>query len=195
MTDAELAALLDEFKRRHEAGERPDPAVFLERADDSADDFAVLLDAYLADHPVPALPAEELDRIASSALFDPPTWATLLVEAREERGILRSDVVRRLTSALGLRSEQRDRVAEHLHSLETGILPPRGVSHRVVDALDGIFNGIGTALDRTRLIDPPTTVFSDAAFARDAAAPIAAHLHQPEPDSEVDALFLGREDS
>ena len=53
MTDAELAALLDEFKRLHEAGERPDPVAFLERAGDSADDFAELLDAYLAVNPAP----------------------------------------------------------------------------------------------------------------------------------------------
>ncbi len=194
MTDAELAALLDEFKRLHEAGERPDPAVFLERAEDSAEDFAEILDAYLAEYPAP-LPAAELDRIASSALFDPPTWSTLLVEAREKQGVLRSEVVRRLTAALGLRTEQQDRVAEHLHDLETGVLPPRGVSQRVVDALDSIFSGLGAALDRTRLIDPPMTVFSDLAFTRDAAAPIAAPRHQPEPDAEVDALFLGREDA
>jgi hypothetical protein len=195
MTDAQLAALLDEFKRRHEAGERPDPAVFLERAGDSPDDFAVLLDAYLADCPAPALPAAELDRIASSPLFDPPAWRTLLVAAREERGILRSDVVRRLTSALGLRVEQQDRVAEHLHDLETGVLPPSGVSQRVVDAFDGIFGGIGAALERTRLISPHTKLFSERAFARDAAAPIAAPRHQPEPDAEVDALFFGRGDA
>ena len=48
MTDQELAALLDEFKHGHEAGQRPDPAAFLARAGDSADDFAELLDAYLA---------------------------------------------------------------------------------------------------------------------------------------------------
>ena len=194
MTDAELAALLDEFKRLHEAGERPDPAAFLERAEDSAEDFAEILDAYLAEYRAPALPAAELDRIASSALFDPPTWSTLLVEAREKQGILRSDVVRRLTSALGLRAEQQDRVAEHLHALETGVLPPRGVSQRVVDALDSIFSGLGAALDRTRLIDPPMTVFSDLAFTRDAVASMEAPRHHPEPDAEVDALFLGRED-
>src|SRR3954451_7035818 len=102
MTDAELAALLDEFKRLHEAGERPDPAMFLERADDSAGDFAELLDAYLADYRAPATSAADLDRIASGPLFDPPTWSTLLVEAREQQGILRSEVIRRLTSALGL---------------------------------------------------------------------------------------------
>ena len=192
MTDAELAALLDEFKRLHEAGERPDPVAFLERAGDSADDFAELLDAYLAVNPAPVA---DLDLIASSPLFDPPTWSTLLAEAREERGMLRSEVVARLTAALGLRAEQQDRVAEHLHDLETGALPPRGVSRRVIDALDGILSGIGAALERTRLIEPPMTMFSEAAFTRDAAAPIQAPMSMPEPDAEVDALFLGREDA
>jgi hypothetical protein len=193
MNDAELGTLLDEFKRLHAAGSRPDPAEFLARAGESADDFAELLDVYLAEHPAPALSGAELDRMASSALFDPPAWGQLLVEAREEQGILRSDVVGRLTSALGLRPEQQARVAEHLHELETGALAPRRVSQRVIDALDGIFRGIGAALNRTRLIEPPVPTASEA-FARDALAEVDVPDHHSEPDTEVDDLFLGRED-
>lgn len=195
MTDLELAALLDEFKGRHEAGKRPDPADYLERAGASAGDLAALLDAYLAAQRAPALSKAELDQVAFSPLFDPPTWAELLVEARHKNGMLRSDVVARLTAALGLREEQGPSVAERLHELETGQLPPRRVSQRVIDAFDGIFRGIGAALDRTRLLDPPPMqVIASPAFTRDAAASVMTPDYAPTSDPEVDALFFGRED-
>lgn len=194
MNDAELAALLEEFKRLHEDGGRPDPAAFLVRAGTAGDDFADLLDAYLAETPAPAVSEVDLDRIAASSLFDPPTWAQILVDARTQEGVLRSDLVARLTTALGLRPEQRERVAEHVHDLETGVLPPSGVSKQVIDALDGILRGVGAALERTRRIPPPPMPMFHEAFSRDAAVAASMPEHYAPPDDEVDALFRGRTD-
>ena len=109
--------------------------------------------------------------------------------------MLRSEVVARLTAALGLRAEQRDRVAEHLHDLETGALPPRGVSRRVIDALDGILSGIGAALERTRLIEPPPKCSPRRHSLGTRRRRSRRPMSMPEPDAEVDALFLGREDA
>jgi hypothetical protein len=194
MSDDLSMRLLDEFARRRTAGELPDPVDYLERAGADRDELASLLDLYLADHPAPDPSPERLQALAVDPRLAVPGWPELLVEAREQDGLLRRTVVERLTSALGLGDAKRDRVGYHLHELETGQRDPRGVSERVIDALDGIFGGLGEMLRRARAVaapPPPPAVGATPAFARDAAAAAPAPAYVEPGDPEVDALFEG----
>jgi hypothetical protein len=195
-----VIGLLDDFRRRREAGERPDPLDYLDRAGPDRAVLAGALELLLADVPAPPPAPGELERLAAHPRFAPRGWPELLVQAREERRLLRRTAVARLTDLLGLAPSAAEPVGRRLHELEAGTLSPAGVSERVIGALDRLYDGIGEALRRTQhLTAPPPSPAPMAVFHRAADEPPPLELRAyagaaDEPSAEaaeVDRLFLG----
>jgi hypothetical protein len=123
---------------------------------------------------------------------------------RERAQLKRADLVARLAAALGVTGREQ-KVASYYHEMEQGLLPARGVSDRVLDALASI---VGSTRDALRSAGqavapgspPPPAV--GGVFARRVAAD--ADYAAPAPAStaeaggpagsewdEVDDLFRG----
>jgi hypothetical protein len=214
---ADLQALINEFRRAFEAGEGPNPQAILERA--SAEDrqtLAAEIDSYLMTAPRrawdPAAYAESpargvVERTWESLELSSEPLPELLPELRNRAAIKRKDLVARLARALGV-GGQEAKVRDYYHELEQGLLPPRGVSSRVFEALAEI---LGTSADRLLAAGAatrPATAGAQAAFMRvasakpgeiadaddreaDTAPPLAATGGGEEPPDEVDELFTG----
>ena len=69
----------------------------------------------------------------------------MLPRLRDRAGLKRSALVERLAAALGV-SDRQDKVAGYYHEMEQGLLPARGVSDRVLDALAAIFGETAQSL-------------------------------------------------
>lgn len=193
----------------YRAGEA-DPAPYLEQAD-GADraELEALIDGFLVRAPAPAFDAaafasfqsepltERIQRDVAARLTE--TWATLLPAERDRAEIPRSTLVERLARALGV-GDREAKVAGYYHRMETGTLPGRGVSDRVLEALSQIID-IPVARLRAageRMAPPPPMAAGGGGpvFARSAPrwhleADLAA-APRPEPErDEVDELFTG----
>ena len=188
--NAGVELLFDEFAARHARGEHPDAREYLERAGESRDELARLLDGFLAAAPVQP-PSEETLALFDSLLSQEPP----LLAARVRQGWRRDDIVDWICERFGISSDKREKVAGYWHQLETGLLPVDRISARLRDALSERFGeaveaaavwktpsievraayrrALGPPMERMDLLASMDTVLSDAT----------------EPD-EVDKLFL-----
>jgi hypothetical protein len=203
--------LLAEYIDEHRAGGEADPRAFLDRAAlaDRAE-LTVLIDAYLVR--APRQPFNEqtfrgstaertVDELQRAIAGRSGLWPALLPELRGRAGLKRRELVERLASLLGV-ADRTDKVARYYHEMEQGLLPERGVSARVLEALGQIIGETSEALrEAGRALRPPPaaagTAAGQTAFARrrstepTGAAPAAAAAAGDEEWDEVDALFRG----
>jgi hypothetical protein len=204
---SEVDRLLGEYKAAHLGGASPDPRPYLERAADPADRelLAGLIDAYLSQaerRPFDAAAfassraaavAEEVHRSLAGA---GGLWPALLPRLRAHARLRRAEVVAELAARLGAQS-QRDKVALYYHQMEQGLLPEKGVSDGVLDALGKIVGYTGEALRRAGQMPAPGppradegAVFARATYGEPAAA--AEERERPAEEwDEVDRLFRG----
>ncbi len=157
---ADARSLRDDFAARFEAGEDPDPRDYLERAGEAQrQELASLIDRYLMTAPRrPWDPVAyessgakaAVERVYESLEGVSGTWPELLPTLRNKARIKRSDLVRRLTEALGFGAgeAQVQKVGVYYHRMEHGSLPAEGVSSRVLDALAGIVGVSAEAIRR-----------------------------------------------
>jgi len=181
-----MLELFDEFARRFARGENPVVREYLERAGESGDELARMLDRFLASAPPSPPPAERVEMMRAWIAGQPP-----ILELRKQRGLTRDVVVERLLGTLGLKEEQRAKLREHYHRLETGLLEPRGVDRRVWEALGSILGASVADLAgwRPRPIEAkPAFRMSSEAMA-DPRAKRSRLASSPPEEDEVDRLF------
>ena len=207
---SDVDRLLAEYIAEHRAGGEADPRAFLSRASPAEQrELASLIDGYLARAPRQSFDqpsfrgssaertVDELERALSGQAG---LWPALLPRLRDRAGLRRSDLVERLADDLGL-GDRKDKVAVYYHEMEQGLLPARGVSDRVLDALARILGDTARSLKEagralTPLAEGPTTAPA-AAFARrthaEPASAASAGTQAPAEDEwdEVDELFRG----
>lgn len=209
MTDVDR--LLADYIAEHRAGGEADPRAYLSRASPGKrTELAVLIDAYLARAPRQAFDQEAyrgssaertVDELERAFVGQAGLWPALLPRLRDRAGLRRSVLVERLAAALGVKNRQ-DKVAVYYHEMEQGLLPARGVSDRVLEALGQIVGETAQALRQAgqslRAAPPPIPPAAAAAFARraytDAEAsgePVAAQGIPAGEWDEVDELFRG----
>lgn len=206
---SDVDRLLAEYVAEHRAGGEADPHEYLSRASTSQrTELAALMDAYLAR--APRHQFDEADFRGSSAERtvdeleraiggQAGLWPALLPRLRDRAGLKRSELVERLAAALGV-SDRKDKVGGYYHEMEQGLLPARGVSDRVLDALAEL---VGETAQRLREAGRALAPSGDgpaaapAAFARRAyAEPAGASSPGVQPRGEgewdeVDELFRG----
>jgi hypothetical protein len=207
---AEIERLREQFIAAFEAGESPDPREYLgqlEGADQR--ELEALLDAYLAQAPRRRFDAQAFAASPARALVDDleqslsgvaGAWPVVLPRLRNTARLRRGDLVARLAESLGVTSREA-KVERYYHEMEQGLLPPAGVSDRVLDALASLLH---TSRERLREAGaspaaggavPHAALFARTAAPTDdelaamASAPAAAP--EPEARDEVDELFLG----
>lgn len=208
MASRDVDRLFAEYVSEHRGDGTADPGGYLGqlRGADRAE-LAALIDGFLARAPRRSFdatayrgsPAEALvESLDSSLRGQAGLWPALLPRLRSDAQLKRSDVVERLAGALGA-PEQREKVGHYYHQMEQGLLAPKGVSDRVLDALARIVSVSASAIRRAgEAIAPaaPAAPF-EAVFARAATAldsPVAPSSPAPageEPWDEIDRLFLG----
>jgi len=210
MSDVE--GLRQRFIAEFEAGRAPDPREYLTQVD-GADrrELEALLDAYLEQAPrrsfdaaaFAASPARDLaDDLTQALGGQAGTWPVLLPRLRQTARLRRADLVQRLSAALGVTGRE-EKVGRYYHEMEQGLLEPRGVSDRVLDALGDL---LGTSRERLReaaaALGPTAPSPGDTLFARTAmpdpdaraamgAPPAPSGEEPPEEVDEVDELFRG----
>lgn len=192
-----LDSLFEDFERGFHAGEGPDALDYLERAGGNADALAARISRFLATSAPPG-PTEE--RIAEM-LRDPaltlaaaPSYGELLKRGRKARDLSRANFARRLAEELGATSKQA-KVKRYYADLENGLLSPRGLDDRVVEAITRLLNlprrRLG-ALARAWRSPAPGDQGAAAAFARSGQPlPAESRPAPEEPSDEVDRLFAG----
>lgn len=209
MSDVER--LFSQYIAEHRAGGDADPNEYLARASPAQRrELSALIDAYLVR--APRQPFDEtafrgsgaertVDELERAIVGQAGLWPALLPRLRDRAGLKRSELVERLANALGF-GERRDKVAGYYHEMEQGLLPARGVSDRVLEALGQIVGETAEALREAgqslRAAPPPIPPAAPAAFARraytDAEAsgePVAAQGIPAGEWDEVDELFRG----
>jgi hypothetical protein len=198
--------LFADYKEAHVGGGAPDPREYLERAADPADRelLAALIDAYLSQAERRAFDpaafgssraaavAEEVHRSLAGA---GGLWPALLPRLRSHARLRRAELVAELAARLGAQS-QRDKVALYYHQMEQGLLPERGVSDTVLDAIGKIVGYTGDALRRAGQMPAPGPPRADegAVFARATYGEPAEAVEPERPAEqwdEVDRLFRG----
>ena len=206
---ADLQALLDEFARRFESGEDPDPAELLGQVEgDERQELGSMLDSYLMTAPRRAwdpvafessLAKQAVDRVFESLGGVSGEWPELLPTLRNRARIKRSELVRKLTEALGFGEAKAEKVAGYYNEMEHGQLPAEGVDGKVIDALADILGASAEAIRRAGTRRAALGGEAEIAFARMSAPDPELVLESdyevassaaPEPD-EVDRLFTG----
>ena len=207
---SDVDRLLADYIAEHQAGGEADPGEYLSRASPAQRaELAALIDAYLAR--APRQPFDQaafrgssaertVDELERAIAGQAGLWPAVLPRLRDRAGLKRSALVERLAAALGARDRQ-DKVAGYYHQMEQGLLPARGVSDRVLEALGQIVGETSEALrEAGRGLRPPgegPAATPAAAFARRAhaeaasAAPPEAPPAQEGEWDEVDELFRG----
>jgi hypothetical protein len=202
----EVERLLADYKADHLSGAAPDPREYLSRAADAADRelLAALIDAYLSQaerRPFDdaafgssraAAVSEQVHRSLAGA---GGLWPALLPRLRSHARLRRAELVAELAARLGAQS-QRDKVALYYHQMEQGLLPEKGVSDTVLDAIGKIVGYTGEALRRAGQMPAPGPPRADegAVFARATYGEPAEAARQERPAEqwdEVDRLFRG----
>jgi hypothetical protein len=184
---ADVLALFEEYAAAYARGEGPRARDFLARAGGDADELAGLLDGFLRRAPAPRPDAEALAAVGALISREPP-----LVALRNERGIRVEQVVDALVKTLALDPKKRAKVRRHYQRLETGLLPPKGVSARVWDVVAGLLGpgareaALGWRVDA--LAAPAPAYFRADAPAAAPAMRMRAAAEPKEPD-EIDRLF------
>ena len=210
---SDVDQLLSEYKQAHRDSGDADPRPYLARLSGTDRELlAGLIDAYLE-----AAPRRELD---ASALRSSPAapvaegvqrslegqsgmWPSLLPRLRARARLRRAELVAQLAARLGAQAEE-EKVALYYHQMEQGLLPERGVSETVLDALGQIVDWSGEALRKAGQMPAPGPPRSDPGGRlrphhrgpRGSAAARAGSsedvVAQPAGDwDEVDRLFRG----
>jgi hypothetical protein len=205
-----VQTLLHEYIAEHRRGGEADPSEYLSRAAPAERrELALLIDGFLARAPRAPLseqpssdPRREatIDALSRSIGGAAGLWPALLPRLRDRAGLKRRDLVERLAGSLGL----RDRVAKverYYHEMELGLLPARGVSDSVLEALGKLVGATaaelrdaGTALGTGLRSDAgQAEAFARTAgvVARMASAPESPAERAVEEWDEVDELFRG----
>lgn len=199
----------DRFRADFRAGAAADARHYLEGLPVAQRrELAALMDAF-----VTAAPGDPFEPEAFAAYTASPeraqlraaldarlaeSWPTLLPQARDAAELSRATLVSLLADALGV-GAHRDRVATYYHRMETGRLPARGVSDRVLDALGAILGLPAERLRAAGAAPRPAQAGGGAVFARapkvalEAPAPAAAAAAPPPDLDEVDRLFIDSE--
>jgi len=206
MTDVDR--LFTEFKQQYRDAGSADPRRFLEQLDGvDRRELEVLLKGFLERAPrrrwdpdaYAQSPASVLvDRLDRSLHGQSGRWPSVLPALRDKAKLRRTDLVKRLATALGVEGREK-KVEAYYHEMEQGLLPASGVSARVLEALGEIFGAPAEALRRAgESPRGPASEQTDAVvFARVAPAPSAEITpHSPgrpseEQWDEVDQLFRG----
>lgn len=208
MTDVDR--LLAEYITEHRGGGEADPGEYLSRLPPvQRMELAALIDAYLA-----RAPRQEFDQAALRGSSAERTvdeleraiagqaglWPAVLPRLRDRAGLKRSVLVERLAVALGVKSRE-EKVADYYHEMELGLLPARGVSDRVLEALGRLLGETAQSLrEAGRALAPPgegtpgapATAFARRAHAETPGAPSPGPTPVPEAEwDEVDELFRG----
>lgn len=205
---SDVDRLFREYVSEHRSGGTADPATFLERLP-SGDrpELIALIDTYLSRAPRRRFdPAAFRSSSAEGIVGDleralggqSGLWPALLPELRHRAGVRRGELVQRLSAALGVAGHEQ-KVGEYYHQMEQGLLPPAGVSDRVLRALVEI---VGSSVEALRAAGEALAPFGGEtpparAFARRAEGAPPAGLASPETAEtagerdEVDRLFLG----
>jgi hypothetical protein len=186
------------FTSAWERGENPDPAAVLADApEDERPALGAMIAAYLSANPRIDIPEQVVAARAAYAASEPPlAWPELLPELRRQAGVTRSALVQRLAAALGF-PEATEQVEEHVHRLETGLLPAGRVRPAVVAGLATILEVPESLLEAGGRIGRPgvqpaaMAAFSRAEPAREAVAPTEELRASPARNPEVDDLFTG----
>jgi hypothetical protein len=178
--------LFEQFANAYASGERPRAEEYVERAKGAdAELLARMIDRFLAS--TPSRGARDED----AALLD--SWLTepALLRARVRRGLRRDEVVDALVRDLALDAAKRSKVRDYYHRLESGLLDPDRIDHRVYDALGRLFGTHVRALARWRPPRPEPAPAYYRSFEQDAEPPpLAPEAAAVQPD-EVDRLFTG----
>ena len=202
--------LLADYIAEHRSGGEADPSEYLSRASPAQRaELAALIDAYLAR--APRQPFDQtafrgstaertVDELERAIAGQAGLWPAVLPRLRDRAGLKRSTLVERLAAVLGV-GDRQDKVAGYYHEMEQGLLPARGVSDRVLDALAAILGETAQSLrDAGQALVPSgegPAAAPAAAFARRASAapspapPGAAELTTAAEWDEVDELFRG----
>ena len=152
---ADVEQLLSEYIAEHRAGGKADPLEYLDRVE-GADraELTELIDAYLVRSPGREWDAEAFkgsaaekvaDGVARSLQGASGWWPMVLPRLRDRARLTRSQLVERLSKALGVTGGE-EKVADYYHGMEQGTLASGGVSRRVLDALAEIYGGSAETL-------------------------------------------------
>lgn len=172
--------LLRQYIAEQRAGSAPDPHVYLERVEGAERaELAALIDGVLSRAPRAAWNREAFEQSAAKGIADSLArslggvsglWPSLLPRLRHEARMKRAELVRTLAERLGFPADE-ERVGEYYHRMETGQLPPAGVSQRVLEALGSILGETADALrEAGRTIAPSGPgAIPDVTFARTAS--------------------------
>lgn len=201
--------LFEEFRAEHAARRAPDPQQYLARAgDEERLELETLIEAYLVRAPRRPFDSTAFDEAGAAELVDlaerslgaaSGLWPALLPRLRSRARLRRAELVSRLAEALGV-GDREEKVASYYHQMERGLLSPRGVSDRVIEALSAI---VGTTPEELRRAgDGPEPLPAGSApgpaFARTVGfeevppAPASpGSTSAEEPWDEVDELFRG----
>jgi len=207
MTPNNVDRLLAEYASEYRGGGQADPARYLDQLH-GADraELELLIDRFLVRQPRRSFDAAAfvgsqaeslVQSLDASLRGQAGLWPALLPRLRHEAQLKRSDVVEQLAEALGA-TEQSEKVAGYYHQMEQGLLPPAGVSDKVLDALARIVNVSAAALRRAGGAITPAGASSPAhaVFARavpaseDRPAEPRSPVIEPARD-DIDRLFLG----
>jgi hypothetical protein len=214
-TMADVDGLLREYIKRFESGGSADPGDLLDQVEGrERAKLSVLIEGYL-EHSAPAQdwdPEAFAGSVAERAVARvTESWSEAagqlpveLVRLRNAKRITRADLVSRLADSLGV-SEMREKVAFYYHRLEHGLLPAKGVSTKVWDALATLLETSADSLREAASSVRAQASAEGAAYARTAPPPPAKYAQRvdertgmaspaspesKEPD-EVDELFTG----
>jgi hypothetical protein len=205
MTDVDR--LLSEYKEAHTGDAEADPRPYLARTADPVERelLAGLIDAYLshagrrpfdADRFRSSRAAPVAEDVQRSLAGAGGLWPALLPRLRGHARLRRAELVAQLAERLGAQS-QRDKVALYYHQMEQGLLPERGVSDAVLEALGRIVGYTAEALRKAGQMPAPGPPRTDegAVFARatygERAEPAAEGERPAQEWDEVDRLFRG----
>jgi hypothetical protein len=183
----DVLTLFDEYAVRWARGEAPDAREYLERAGPEREKLAELLDRFLVSAP-PGEPEPELAAsFAAWAAGEPP-----LLELRVRRGVRREEIVETIVRRFGLSAAKRPKVGSYVHRLETGLLDPRGVDRRVLEAWAGMLRARADDLLAWRPPPPPGVAASYLRASAQASDRLVPAPPEAEERDEVDELFTGR---
>lgn len=139
-----VETLLHEYIAEHRRGGEADPGAYLSRAAPAERrELALLIDGFLARAPraprsqqPSSDPRREatIDALSRSIGGVAGLWPALLPRLRDRAGLKRRDLVERLAGSLGL-GDRVPKVERYYHEMELGLLPARGVSDTVLEAL------------------------------------------------------------
>jgi hypothetical protein len=189
--------LFERFLLERDAGEDPDPAVFVAEAGDDGEALSGMIAAYLATHPGQPTADDVVAFAARPELEVPRPWSELLPDLRAREHTTRTSLVERLAAALGVKGAE-PQVDGYVHELEAGLRSPLDVRPAVVSALAEILRVPRGLLEASRALAAPSPdPGSPVAFARMAAVPDNAMdmlASEPAHDPRVDDLFTGGRD-